>query len=78
LILQGTTDIQVAAEEADKLKAAYPKATLKVIQGMNHALKNAPADRAKNLATYTNPKLPISNGFMPSLIDFVKTTTAKK
>lgn len=78
LILQGTTDIQVAAEEADKLKAAYPKATLKVIQGMNHALKNAPADRAKNLATYTNPKLPISNGFMPSLIDFVKTTAAKK
>ncbi len=78
LILQGTTDIQVAAEEADKLKAAYPKATLKVIQGMNHALKNAPADRAKNLATYTNPKLPISNGFMPSLIDFVKTNTAKK
>lgn len=78
LILQGTTDIQVAAEEADKLKAAYPKATLKVIQGMNHALKNAPADRAKNLATYTNPKLPLCKGFMPSLIDFVKTTATKK
>ncbi len=78
LILQGTTDIQVAAEEADKLKAAYPQATLKVIQGMNHALKNAPADRTKNLATYTDPKLPLSSGFMPSLISFVNKNTAKK
>lgn len=78
LLLQGTTDIQVAPEEADKLKAAYPKATLKVIQGMNHALKNAPADRAKNIATYTDPKLPLSKGFMPAVIDFVKTTSTQK
>jgi alpha-beta hydrolase superfamily lysophospholipase len=46
LLVQGTTDIQVPVAEADALKAARPEATLRVIEGMNHVLKTAPADRA--------------------------------
>ncbi len=71
LIIQGTTDMQVDASEAEQLKKAYPKATLKVIEGMNHPLKQAPEDRGKNAATYTNPKLPLSPGLMPSIIEFI-------
>jgi len=59
LLLQGTTDIQVSVDEAKALKAAKPDAELVLIDGMNHVLKTAPADRAQNAATYSNPDLPI-------------------
>jgi pimeloyl-ACP methyl ester carboxylesterase len=72
LILQGTTDIQVAEKEAKKLAKAAPDATLTIIDGMNHVLKQAPEDRAGNGATYTNPDLPLSPGLMPAITSFVK------
>jgi hypothetical protein len=59
LILQGTTDIQVSVDEARALEAAKPDAELIVIEGMNHVMKRAPADRMQNVATYGNPDLPI-------------------
>jgi uncharacterized protein len=59
LIIQGTTDLQVGVDEAKALKAAKPGAELIVIEGMNHVMKHAPADRAQNLAAYSNPDLPI-------------------
>ena len=58
LLLQGTTDIQVSVDEAKALKAAKPDAELVLIEGMNHVLKRAPADRAQNMAAYSNPDLP--------------------
>ncbi len=72
LILQGTTDIQVGMEEAAKLKKASPHATLKLVKGMNHILKQAPEDRQQNIATYSNPDLPLSPGFMPEIVKFIK------
>jgi hypothetical protein len=59
LIIQGTTDIQVGMDDANALKAAKPDAEFKVIEGMNHVLKHAPADRAANVATYSDPSLPL-------------------
>src|SRR5262249_14814249 len=58
LILQGTTDIQVSVDEAKALKAARPDAELILVDGMNHVMKHAPADRMQNVATYSNPDLP--------------------
>lgn len=72
LLLQGTTDIQVPAEEAEKLKEAYPDATLRIIKGMNHVLKQAPENREQNMATYNNPTLPLSAGLSPAIVTFVK------
>ena len=76
LIVQGTTDIQVPVTEAEALKKAYPKATLKVIEGMNHPLKQAPENREQNMATYNNPRLPLSPMLMSSIIGFVNDTKA--
>ena len=59
LIIQGTTDIQVSVDDAKWLSAAQPKGKLVVIENMNHILKEAPADRQKNIATYSNPDLPL-------------------
>ena len=60
LIVQGTHDIQVSVDEARALKAAKPDAELLLVEGMNHVLKNAPTDRLQNIATYSNPDLPIA------------------
>jgi uncharacterized protein len=67
LILQGTTDIQVAVEEAHALAAAHPGARLHVIEGMNHVLKQVPADIALQHASYSDPSLPVS----PELLDLI-------
>jgi uncharacterized protein len=72
LIIQGTTDIQVAVSEAEALKAAAPKAELTIIEGMNHVLKTVVIDREKNSAAYTDPTLPLSSELMPRLVKFVK------
>jgi uncharacterized protein len=72
LIIQGTTDIQVAVSEAEALKAAAPKAELAIIDGMNHVLKTVVIDREKNSATYTDPTLPLSAELMPRIVKFVK------
>ena len=74
LILQGTTDIQVEVKQAEMLKACKPSATLKIVTGMNHILKEAPIDRTKNIATYSDGTLPI----MPGLVDLITAFVNKK
>lgn len=39
---------------------------------MNHILKKALSDRASNPATYNNPTLPLPEGVVPTLTDFIK------
>jgi len=74
LIIQGTTDIQVQVKQAEMLKRCKPNATYKLIDGMNHILKEAPIDRTKNIATYSNETLPI----MPGLVDLIAAFVNKK
>lgn len=71
LILQGTTDFQVSVGDARNLKKAKPDATLVLVEGMNHVLKQAPADRAKNAATYQDPSLPIDAKLVTAITQFV-------
>ena len=72
LIIQGTTDLQVPVSEAQLLAKAKPDAKLLVIEGMNHVLKNAPADPQQNFATYANPDLPLAKELVPAIVQFVK------
>jgi len=58
LILQGTTDIQVNPAEAQALKAAAPRATLVLVDGMNHVMKHV-VDPAQQASSYSDPALPI-------------------
>ena len=71
LIIQGTTDIQVTTNDANLLKKGQPKARLVVVDGMNHILKQAPADRQLNIATYTQPDLPLKKELIDNLIPFI-------
>jgi pimeloyl-ACP methyl ester carboxylesterase len=72
LIIQGTTDIQVAPGEAEQLAICQPKASLKIIEGMNHVLKTAGNDLKENKATYTNPILPLSGQLIETISTFVR------
>ncbi len=72
LIIQGTTDIQVELIEAEALHTCKPDAEYKIIEGMNHVLKAAPADRKENMSTYNNPSLPLMPGLANAIISFIK------
>jgi pimeloyl-ACP methyl ester carboxylesterase len=72
LLLQGTTDIQVRVDEAKALKTARPDAELILVESMNHVMKHAPADRTQNVATYSNPDLPIVADVPNAIVAFVR------
>lgn len=72
LILQGTHDLQVPVKDADALHAAQPRSTLDIIQGMNHIMKEAPANREENIATYSDPNLPLAPPLVKDLTNFLK------
>jgi pimeloyl-ACP methyl ester carboxylesterase len=71
LIVQGTTDLQVTVADAEKLKKAKSDAVLAIIPNMNHVLKEAPADKAQNTATYNQPDLPLKPEFVKAMISFL-------
>jgi len=71
LILQGKTDLQVTVADANLLNRAR-KTKLRLVDNMNHVLKEAPADRAANLATYADPSLPLAPRLVRRIEDFVK------
>lgn len=72
LLVHGKTDLQVPVGHAERLKAAKPDAMLVEIDGANHVLKVAPADRAGNMATYADPSLPLAPGIAEAIADFIK------
>lgn len=75
LIIQGDNDLQVSTDDARLLSAANPRATLRLVENMNHILKIAPRDPAANLATYQQPKLPLAPALARELATFIPPTT---
>lgn len=72
LIVQGKRDMQVATSEAERLKAARPAARLVYFDTMSHLLKEAPAERMANFATYKDPNLSIIPAVADTIAAFVK------
>jgi pimeloyl-ACP methyl ester carboxylesterase len=72
LVLQGTSDLQVSMADAERLAAARSGVKLVKLEGVNHVLKAAPADRGANVATYADPSLPLAPGVAEAIAAFVK------
>jgi pimeloyl-ACP methyl ester carboxylesterase len=72
LLLQGTTDVQVSLDDAQRLAKAKPDAKLVILEGVNHVLKSAPAEFKANVATYADPTLPLAPGVLPAIVTFVR------
>lgn len=72
LIIQGERDIQVSIADARALKAAAPSSTLALLSDTNHVLKRVTSDdRGANVATYTDPNLPLAPGVADPVARFV-------
>ena len=71
LIVQGTNDIQVSVENAKRLSKANPKAKLVYIDKMNHIFRAVEGDRQANLETYNNFNLPLADGLVKEISNFI-------
>ena len=72
LIVQGEADLQVGVADAEALAQALPAAEKVVLPGMNHVLKEVPADdMAANFAAYRDPSLPLAPGLADAVVEFV-------
>ncbi len=71
LIVQGDRDLQVSVADA-RLLDSVRNTELRIIDGMNHVLKAAPADREGNYATYADPTLPLAKDLVRRIRRFVK------
>lgn len=71
MVGHGSTDIQVSMADARALSEAQPAARLVIWDGVNHVLKIAPADRAANIAVYSDPNLPLAPGVVDDVAGFI-------
>ena len=80
LILQGSMDLQVTIEDANRLYSASSEATkdfgvrsrLTIIEDMNHVLKTV-KNQIENQASYFDADFPISARLIEELVQFIKT-----
>lgn len=72
LIINGTSDLQIPVSDAELLHNAKPGSELCIVEDMNHVLKKASMEQDANIATYTNPDLPLAKGLMDCIINFLK------
>jgi uncharacterized protein len=71
LIVQGNTDIQVKVADAERLAAGAGVKPV-ILEGVNHPFKNAPLEQSANLATYSQPNLPLGTGVLETLLKFLQ------
>ncbi len=75
LIIQGTTDIQVSTDDAERMASKNERVELKIIEGMNHVFREVSVDRTVNMATYGNASLPIMVELSQTIEDFMAPKT---
>ncbi len=71
LVVQGTHDVQTLEDDARAIAAGNPGATLKLIPGMNHVLKQSPAGRLEQTAVYSDSTIAIDPTLVEAISSFV-------
>ncbi len=71
LVVQGGRDLQVGLDDAHRLAGALPGAQLHLLPHMNHVLRDAPADRAGNIALYDGADAPLAPGLVATIAAFL-------
>lgn len=72
LVVQGTTDLQISVDDAKRLATAKKGAKLRIINGMNHVLKNARLP-AEQQAAYTDPSFQVHAEALEEITAFLAT-----
>ncbi len=71
LVVQGTLDLQVSMEDAERLAASRDGIRLARIQDMNHVLKSTTDYNPDNYGTYNKPLLPLAEGLFSEITGFM-------
>jgi pimeloyl-ACP methyl ester carboxylesterase len=71
LIIQGDKDLQITITDAETLAKAAKNGKLVIVKNMNHVLKTVTGDAQENMASYSNPALPVNPELSKAIIDFV-------
>lgn len=73
LIVQGDADLQLKVWDAERLHVCNMNSQMDIIDDMNHVLKvlSSPDDMNENIASYSNPNLPISARMMAIITEFI-------
>ena len=71
LIINGTKDIQVTVADAKLLHKSNTTSEIKIIENMNHIFREIKED-SQNIASYTNPSLPIMDELVTVISTFAK------
>lgn len=71
LVIQGSNDIQVTVQDANRLHAAQPNSKLVILQNMNHVFRIIEGDRQANISTYNNTELPIDSRLVDAIAMFI-------
>jgi len=73
LVVNGTSDIQVSEEQAQKLAVANENSELAILDQMNHIFRKIETkDRLVNSKSYNEPNLPLHPELVSILTEFVK------
>ncbi|GKV57451.1 hypothetical protein NCCP2222_33980 [Sporosarcina sp. NCCP-2222] len=72
LVINGDRDLQVVPADAEALHQAKPESKMVIVPNMNHVLKDSSENREENIATYTNPDLPLAKGLMEAVVPFIQ------
>lgn len=73
LIVQGMRDLQVGEADARRLADSSPLAKLSLVPDVNHVLKAVSSDdTAANLAAYADKDLPIAQGVVEAVTQFLE------
>jgi len=78
LIVQGTTDLQTRLADGKGLADGNGNAKLLLIEGMNHVLKTVPNDPARQVASYSDPTLPVAPELVNETSSFVNENRASR
>lgn len=72
LVAQGLHDFQALEEDARAIAASNPRASLKLVPGMNHVLKQSPLPRAEQGPAYSDSTLAIDSTLVLEITSFIK------
>ena len=73
LIINGDNDLQVDQKEAKLLYNSAQNSEILIVKNMNHVLVEIEGDELKNVKSYNNPELKISELLIEKMVEFIET-----